>query len=144
MFVFEGVPHMAAFLMHFHQRIPLLRKLGLTNTFVNALMYRGSKTMERTQLSYIFPWLTGAAELEELHLGVAVTFALSSRSRVAARVLFEQAFHWMHGVGLRKGDRLAVLDVMKLPAPAGGARWAMSSTAQREFRNELAGRLTSV
>jgi len=99
--------------------------------------------LNTTQLSYVFPWLVNAPGLEELHLGPAVMYALATRGRIAARKLFEQGFCWMDVLGAKKGNRLAVLDVLKLPEVAAGYRWATMAAEHAMFRTELVGRLTA-
>jgi len=145
MFVFEAVPHMYAFLVHFQHRLPLIKKLGLASPIANSHTYRGPQYLARTPLSTIFPLLTNAINLEALYLNVSVLQSLSGRGHIAAQTLFQQGFGWMHALGVKRRDRLAALDVIKLPAVVGvrGPRWATDAGAQGEFRRELAGLLTA-
>lgn len=149
LFAFEAVPHMYAFLVHFHHRLPLMRKLGLASMTANPTIYRGPQFMASMPLSTVFPLLANAVNLEALYLSVSVLQLLSGRGYIAARTLFQQGFSWMFALRLKSGDRLAVLDVIKLPAlsatasGSAGPRWAVDAGKQGEFTRELAGRLTA-
>ncbi|KAF2833215.1 hypothetical protein CC86DRAFT_414959 [Ophiobolus disseminans] len=144
MFVFEAVPHLYAFLVHFHYRLPLIKTLGLASPAVNKGTYRGPQYLAQMPLNTIFPALAYATNLEALYLNVSVLQMLSGRGHIAARSLFQQGFVWMHALGLSGANRLRVLDVVKLPAVVGGGngpRWASHAGEQAEFRKELAGAL---
>jgi hypothetical protein len=148
LFVFEAVPHLHAFLAHFRCRLPLVRKLGLTGLIANSNTFRGLEWVKRTSLEHIWPLLASATHLEALYLHTWIWQTLSSRAHIAADMLFKQAHFWMHALALQKEDKLAALDVIRLPAVStkilSTPKWSTDAAAQREFKNILAGRLTVV
>lgn len=83
----------------------------------------------------MFPLLASATSLEALYLNVTVLQTLGTRGRTAAQALFQMGFSWMHALG-----GLRVLDVIRLPAVAGGRgpRWAADRGEQGEFQREVA------
>lgn len=147
MFAFEAVPHLYAFLTHFQPRLPMVRKLGVASVNVSHLTsWRGQSHLRDTLLHAIFPLLALATNLEALYLNTPILMGLGKRPQPAAKALFEQGHMWMHALGRAKGNALAVLDVLKMPAERAGQapKWCTDEEGQAEFRYELAGRLTVV
>jgi hypothetical protein len=125
-------------MVHFHHRLHLIKNLGIASPAVHVHTYRGPEWLARMPLSTIFPLLANATDLEALYLSAAVLQTLSGRGHIAARMLFQTGFGWMHKLG-----GLRVLDVIRLPVCIGGRgpRWATDVGEQREFRKEIAGAL---
>jgi len=136
---------MYAFLVHFHQRLPLVKKLGLAGLQAHHNHYHGPQYMRYKPLDDIFPLLIGAANMEALYLHKWIFATLSRRAPHAATMLYQQAHGWMRALAVSKGNRLAALDVIKLPAVENKARqtWSCDAVKQAEFRSELAGQLTA-
>lgn len=147
MFVMEAVPHMYAFLVHFQPRLPLVRKLGMSAMHVgDTTLWRGLPHLVRQPIHDVFPLLALATNLEACYLNIPVLMGLARHPAPAAKALFEQGHMWMHALGIAKGNALAVLDVLKMPAERRGQalKWCTDEEGQTEFRDELAGRLTVV
>lgn len=134
---------MYAFLNHSQQRVPLLRKLCLKDTCAEWRKDSVPQVLRSLEFPCLFPFLTTAVQLEKLYLGIAFLHALSTSGRNTAQILFKEGSEWMLEVARLKKNKIAVLEVIQLPAATyeGTARWATSETAQMDFRTELAGRL---
>ncbi|KAH8727542.1 hypothetical protein GQ44DRAFT_725082 [Phaeosphaeriaceae sp. PMI808] len=90
--------------------------------------------------------LAYAVNLEALYLNIPYIKSVSGRAHQAACGLFQIGHTWMHALAVERENKLAVLDVIKLPTAttydSKSAKWYTDETGQREFRNGLAARLT--
>jgi hypothetical protein len=146
-FTFEAVSHLYAFLIHFQQRLPLIRKLGVASNLTHPDHYLGPASIVRNTLSSIFLPLAAAVNLEALYLNVSVLQSLSGRGAIAAESLYRDAHVWMNALAVKKGNKLAVLNVLKMPPistkPLYSPKWSVSKLGQEEFRLVLAAKLTA-
>jgi hypothetical protein len=117
LFVFEGVPDMCAFLMHFQHRLPMMRRLGLASLHSNRKTYQGAAHLKKMPLESIFPYLAQAVNLEALYLHTPIWQSLGGRRpHNAARWIFQLGHCWMQAPALvEKKGKLAVLDTIRLP-----------------------------
>lgn len=145
MFSFEAVPHLYAFLVHFSERLPLITKLGIACLYESSRTWRGAAHLIRMPLHFVFPLLAPAVNLEALYLHTTIWQSMGGRPHIAAKCFFSQAECWMRTLGIQKGNKLEVLDVIKLPEVSSEGseygKWQIEETGQTEFRNELAGKL---
>jgi hypothetical protein len=147
MFSFEAVPHLYVFLMHFSERLPLITKLGVASQYVHHGNWRGAAHLSEIPLHFVFPLLASAVNLEALYLHTTIWQSMGGRPHIAARTFFSRAECWMKKLGTRKGNKLEVLNVFKLPEVSSQGsdygKWHIQEIGQTEFKNELAGKLTA-
>jgi hypothetical protein len=147
-FLCEAVPHLYAFLMHFQQRLSLVKNIGLCTYDPNTYsgLYRGPSHLLHTPLHVVFPLLAQATNLEGLYFHGPMLQNLSGRANLAAAKFFLLAHDWMHAMALHKKNKLAALDIVKMPALSSKKlnypQWSTTKNGRDEFRTELAARLT--
>lgn len=145
MFNFEGVPDLYAFLCHFQHRLPLISKLGLSSVTSNRNKFHGALYVQNMRLYSVFPLLASAVNLEALYMHAPVWQSLGGRADIASRSFFQMGWTWMHACALAKGNKLAALDVVKLPDITSEldqyGKWQVEKAGQALFRRELAGYL---
>jgi hypothetical protein len=148
MFVFEDIPQLHIFLLHFHHRVPLLRTLDLASVGANPStpgMFTGGDALS-SPLHWISPLLMRAVDLEALYLHTSIFQNFSGSAKIAAGRFYTHAHWWMHALALNKGNKLAGLDVIKMPALTTKTLkyppWSTSRAGQDEFKLDLALKLT--
>jgi hypothetical protein len=147
LFVFDSSRNLHAFLTHFHHRVPLLRKLGITGVGTSK-HHDGPDFLKHVGLVDIWSLLASASRLEALYLHTWIWQSFSTKARLAADAFYSHAHGWMHTLAARRANKIAALNVLKLPAVAANAtvapKWSTNAAAQAEFRNVLARWLTVV
>ncbi|KAF2030161.1 hypothetical protein EK21DRAFT_112268 [Setomelanomma holmii] len=145
LFTFEAPAHLYTFLLHFNQRLPLVRKLGLAH-YGMLPQTLPPASMMHTQLNPFFAILATAVNLEALYLNIPIFQSLSSKALLAAEHLFGSAHVWMDALAVKHSNRLAVLNVLKLSPIStrvfAMTKWSVSKDGQEEFRVALAAKLT--
>lgn len=129
------------FLIQFQSRIPLLRHICLNRGSV----YRrqNSKTFKHNIVA-MFDLLRRAVNLEIFEVDDVFWIMLSARPVTAANALWHAAASWMQDFNSRHNNKLAILDIMTLPAhqPYQTYQWAEGTERQRQFQNQLEKRMT--
>ncbi|KAF1939561.1 hypothetical protein EJ02DRAFT_424764 [Clathrospora elynae] len=75
MFVFESVPHLYSFLLHFRHRLPLIHKLGVAKLHGHlhmGLKHMGPAFQSKLELLTVFLLLASAVHLEAFYMNVSI------------------------------------------------------------------------
>lgn len=152
LFVFEAACHLYAFLRHFENRVPYLRKIGLKSvgpfgttvqdakvSWAQKSQHKVLKPLLSVRLKTVLRLLTPAANLEAVYLSTGVLQALSGQADWAGRKFYLLASEWLRSVVSRRKDPLAII---KLPRTKSQRRcklhWASSEARQEKFLETIA------
>jgi hypothetical protein len=144
MFGLEATPHLHVFLIHFQHRLPLVKQLGISRLRLNPHTSSVPKELSSKRLIHAFLLLVEATNLKALYLHIPFLQSLAGKEVIAAHCLFYyEGFHKLAAaMGQAKGDSLAVLEVLKLPAVTDRVlkhpKWSMDKAKQDNFMATLA------